>query len=69
MGYAAVALLVVALFVAIAGLLGYGFRVFGRGDTELDRPEPGKPTVNMRLEVLWTGLSAALLLAVFLMVR
>lgn len=53
--------LIVLLFAVAAGLLGYGVYAFGRrGATE------EVSQVNMGREVLWTGLAAVLLAAVFL---
>jgi heme/copper-type cytochrome/quinol oxidase subunit 2 len=58
--------LTILLFVGVAGLLGYGaihFRRSASGDSPgSDRVER---RVDMRREVLWTGVAATLLLIVF----
>ncbi|GAC1442800.1 MAG: hypothetical protein NVSMB52_00430 [Chloroflexota bacterium] len=61
--------LIPALFVVVVALLAYGVYAF-RPSNEETRSEvmPGR-RVNMRLEVLWTGIASMLLLAVFLSAR
>ena len=67
MGGLPVTLLISALFIAVCVLLAYGARAFRRGDRA--EASPGDTRVNMRREVLWTTVSAGLLLAIFVMVR
>jgi heme/copper-type cytochrome/quinol oxidase subunit 2 len=66
---ALVTALVAGLFVTVAVLLASGARAF-RQAASSPRLEslPGRQ-VNMRIEVLWTGCAALLLLAVFAVVR
>jgi len=54
--------LIAALFLVVAGLLAYGAYAFRRSPKQASK-------VNMQLEVLWTGLAGALLLAIFVYVR
>lgn len=56
--------LIAALFAAVGCLLGYGFFRF---HTEKEaQPDRVGRQVSMRLEVVWTAISAMLLFAVFL---
>lgn len=61
--------LVVLLFLVVAGLLAYGFLAFRDDHSATSNSVTAKVQVNTRREVLWTGISAMLLLAVFLLVR
>lgn len=59
-----VVVLVLALFVVMLGLLVYGASAFAGGaDTS---HTPGGRRINMRLEVLWTGVAATILFGFFL---
>jgi heme/copper-type cytochrome/quinol oxidase subunit 2 len=64
-----VTVLVSLLFAAIAALLAYGAYAFRHAPQPADMRLPGGRQVDMRLEVLWTGCAAVLLLAVFAVVR
>jgi heme/copper-type cytochrome/quinol oxidase subunit 2 len=64
-----VTVLILALFLVVGALLGYGAVVFGREDRNAGGETPAGGRVNMRREVLWTGVAAALLLLAFLYVR
>lgn len=64
--HTAVGALLVLLFVAVGALLLYGVYAF-RGAAK--PAVEGARAVNLRIEVLWTAIAAALLLGVFLYAR
>jgi heme/copper-type cytochrome/quinol oxidase subunit 2 len=59
--------LVALLFITVSGLLVYGFFKFHRESDA--QPDRAGRQVSMRLEVVWTAVSALLLFAVFLYAR
>ena len=67
MAITSVDVLIGALFLAVGVLLAYGARVFRSGKGEPGAAPVTASRVNMGREVLWTGISATLLLAIFLL--
>lgn len=61
--------LVALLFLAVGSLLTYGAWAFRLQHQGSPPGLVGSRAVNMRREVLWTGVSAGLLLAVFVIAR
>lgn len=69
MANALVNALAAMLFLLVAGLLAYGVVAFRDDHGATPEGATASVRVNTRREVLWTGISAALLLAVFVFAR
>ena len=61
--------LIAALFLVVGALLAYGAYAFGWQQRNVASSQTPGPRIDMRWEVLWTGLAAVLLLAVFAHIR
>lgn len=69
MGHLPLMQLVALLFVCVGALLAYGVHAFGWNHGGAASVQNSQSRVDMRWEVLWTGIAAALLLGVFVSIR